>query len=185
MAERYEYYITGDDGWDMCYLTSWNAQTFTPSTAHKITSVKLLLFRVGSPGTVTVSIQGVDVSDHPDGTDLCSGTTSGNTLTEDTAGEWREITLGAGADLDADTKYAIVIRVLDGTIENYVSWRYDSTDPTYAGGCYEYSSNSGVEWTSYTDRDFMFEEWGEAIAPSGLENKSANMAAKMIAGKLI
>ncbi|MBA7589542.1 hypothetical protein ES708_31627 [subsurface metagenome] len=105
MAELFEYYITGDDFGYGVYGPNWEAQTFTPSVAHKITSVKLKLYRRGSPGTLTVAIKAVDVSHHPTGADLCSGTTNGNTLTEDMAGEWREITLGAGANLNTDTEY--------------------------------------------------------------------------------
>lgn len=163
MADLYEYYNTGDDTSQSFYSVNWAAQTFTPATAHKITSVKLKLFRGGSPGTVTVSIRATDENGHPNGEDLCSGTIDGNTLTTDIDGEWYEITLGDGYNLDADTKYAIVVRAPDGSIGNIVSWRFDSTSPTYAGGNFEYSVNSGSSWTSYTDYDFMFEDWGEPL----------------------
>ena len=58
------------------------------------------------------------------------------------------------------TKYAIVVRATSGTASNYVAWRRDTSSPTYADGNYEYSSNSGASWTSYTSYDFMFEVWG-------------------------
>lgn len=112
MSILYEHYNTGDDGqFLISSADTWIAQTFTPSIAHTITSVKLLLFRgVGAtPGTLTVHIKATDVSGHPTGDDLCSGTTDGDTLTTNSAGEWREITLGAGALLGADTKYAIIL----------------------------------------------------------------------------
>lgn len=163
MATLYEYYNTGDDGSTALYGTRWMAQTFTPSTAHKITSVKLKLGRVGSPGTVTVSIRETDENGHPTGDDLCSGTTDGDTLQEGSPWEWREITLGDGYNLDADTKYAIVTRALAGDTDNYVVWRRDATDPTYEGGNFELSTNSGDSWTTYADRDFMFEDWGEPL----------------------
>ncbi len=80
MATRFEHYITGDDGaWEFGII-NWMAQTFTPSTAHKITSVKLPLYRWGSPGTITVSIKATDGNGHPTGDDLCLGTTDGNAL---------------------------------------------------------------------------------------------------------
>lgn len=160
MATLYEYYNTGDDGAYDEYGVYWSAQTFTPSTAHKITSVKLKLYRVGSPGTITVGIRATS-SGLPTGADLCSGTINGNTLTTDTAGAWYEITLGAGYDLSASTKYAIVVRALDGWSGNEPYWRYDSTSPTYAGGSFVYSENSGGSWSAVTGNDFMFEEWGE------------------------
>ena len=79
-SHLYEYYNTGDDSGQSVYGSNWYAQTFTPSIAHTITSVKLLLYRSGSPGTVTVSIRATDGSGHPIGPDLCSGTTDGSTL---------------------------------------------------------------------------------------------------------
>lgn len=163
MATLYEYYNTNDDGDRGVSGNIWLAQTFTPSTAHKITSVKLLMFKEGSPGTVTVSIQGVDGSDHPDGSDLCSGTIDGNSLTTNTNGVWYEITLGDGSNLSADTKYAIVVRAPDGSIGNEVHCRSDRTDPTYVDGCRERSLDGGSSWTSYTGEDFMFEDWGEPL----------------------
>ncbi|GAG79220.1 unnamed protein product, partial [marine sediment metagenome] len=36
----YEYYNTGDDGNESFWALSWQAQTFTPSENHTVTSVK-------------------------------------------------------------------------------------------------------------------------------------------------
>ena len=163
MAELYEYYNTGDDVAAGGYLNHWRAQTFTPQVAHKIASVKLKLYRTGSPGTVTVGIRATDVDGHPTGADLCSGTTNGNTLTTDTAGEWRGITLGAGYNLSASTKYAIVVRATSGDIDNRFYWRADNSSPSYSGGNHEYSSNSGSSWDTVTTADCMFEEWGAVV----------------------
>lgn len=162
MPNLYEYYNTGDNNYNPNYGNiNWSAQTFTPATAHKITSVKLKLYRLGSPGTVTVGIRATS-GGHPTGGDLCVGTIDGNTLTTNTAGAWYEITLGAGYDLSASTKYAIVIRALGGDAENWVAWRMHYGSPTYSGGNGEFSSNGGSSWTSYASIDFMFEDWGEA-----------------------
>ena len=105
--------------------TFWYAQTFTPQTTHDITSVILFLARAGSPGIITVSIR--ETSDgKPSGEDLCSGTTDGDTLP---AGGWptpapeeREITFSVNPTLNANTKYAIVVRVLSGDSSNKVWW---------------------------------------------------------------
>lgn len=163
MATLYEYYNTGDDSFDVCYLANWRAQTFTPLTAHKITNVKLLLYRIGSPGTVTVGIRATDGNGQPTGADLCSGTTNGNTLTTSTAGEWREITLGAGTDLSVNTKYAIVVRVLGGDFDNKLAMRRDITSAAYTGGNLEWSNDSGSSWNTRATYDFMFEDWGEPL----------------------
>lgn len=161
MTALFEYYNTGNDGEDNTSDSGWLAQTFTPSQLHNITSVKIKLYRYGNPGTITVSIRATDENGHPTGEDLCSGTTNGNTLTTDSSGEWREITLGSGYSLSANTKYGIVVRTLSSNPYNFIYWLLDYTDPPYYGGIYEFSTNSGVTWTPVYDEVFMFEEWGE------------------------
>ena len=143
-----------------CRGAFWQAETFTPVVAHTVTSVKLRMYRLGSPGTVTVSVKAVDVDGHPTGGDLASGTTGGDTLPEAYAGEWREVSLGAGAALSADTKYAIVVRASAGDVNNYLRWRWSDAAP-YPRGNHEFSSDSGVTWQTDEGRDLMFEEWGD------------------------
>ena len=164
MSTLCEYYNTGDDGTGFIYGAIWKAQTFTPATAHKITSVKLKLYRHNLPGTVTVSIRATDADGKPTGSDLCSGTTDGDTLPTGSPYEWREITLGSGYNLSANTRYAIVVRAPSADGSNYLRWRWDGSSPTYAGGSSGYSSDSGSTWTLDTAYDLMFEDWGEPSA---------------------
>ena len=65
MATRYEYYTTGYNTFFGSEAQYWLGQTFTPSISHRITSVKVFVFRKGSPGTVTVSIRSTDGNGHP------------------------------------------------------------------------------------------------------------------------
>ena len=159
MANRYEYYNTGDNSGSGFWNGKWLAQTFTPSVAHKITSVKLKLFRTGSPGTITVSIRATQ-DGKPTGGDLCAGTTNGNTLPTGPAGEWREITLGDGYNLTT-VMCAIVVRISGGDLDNRGNWWYASSG-TYGGGAHVDSDDSGANWTINSNYDFMFEDWGEA-----------------------
>jgi len=163
-AEIFEFYNVGDDGVGAGYGTYWIGQTFTPTIAHKITSVKLKLLRLGTPNVVVVGIRATDVEEKPTGADLCSGTIDGNTLTTDGSGEWYEIVLGSGCILSANTTYAIVVRATNGSVGNDVRWRLDTTG-TYTGGSYQYSGDSGVNWTSQIAKDYVFEEWGEIEPP--------------------
>jgi len=110
MATLYQYYNTGDDIYFSVHDVHWAAQTFTPAIGYTITSVKLLLSRIRSPGTITIGIRATDVNGKPTGSDLCSGTTDGDTLIYFPSSQWREITLGSGTSLTASTKYAIVMR---------------------------------------------------------------------------
>lgn len=162
MATKYENYITGDDSRQDIYGARWGAQMFTPSTNHIITSVKLLLYRNNSPSTVTVSIKATDANDQPTGSDLASGTTTGNNLATADPYTWREITFSSGALVVAGTIYAIVVRALTGDSGNNLYWRYDGSSAGYTGGEMDFSTDSGSTWGGTTSTsDCMFEEWGD------------------------
>jgi hypothetical protein len=155
----FEYWNISDPALASCWGDFWQGQTFTPRAAHTVESVKLRMYRVGSPGTVTVSIKATDVDGHPTGGDLASGTTDGDMLPVEYSGEWREVSLGAGAALDADAKYAIVVRALGGDQNDYVRCRWSGPGP-YPRGAHEFSSDAGATWETDGGRDLMFEEWG-------------------------
>ena len=155
----YQNYITGDDGDYDIYGVNWAGQTFTPVLAHMISKLKLKLFRVGDPGTVNISIK-LASSGKPVGGDLCAGTIEGTDITLSTNGEWYEITLGDGYTFTKNVQYAIVIKAVSGDASNKVSWRADVSSPTYAGGTYCSSSDSGIDWGTVSGGDCMFEEWG-------------------------
>ena len=156
---KYQYYDQGDDGDYDGYTANWLAQTFTVQTSHMVSKVKLKLFRVGDPGTIRVSIKNTTAG-KPSGADLCFGTIEGTDITENTNGEWYEITLGSGYTFEAGLMYAIVVRAVGGDSSNKVSWRANLVDATYSGGTTCTSSDSGVDWGIISGADFMFEEWG-------------------------
>ncbi|MBA7587565.1 hypothetical protein ES708_29596 [subsurface metagenome] len=158
----YEHYIVNDDIHHIISSTGWYAQTFTPLVAHTITKVKLKLFRVGNPGTITASIRAT-ITNKPAGLDLCVATFDGNTLTTDRDGEWREIELPGGPHLPDFIKYAIVVRGLEVFPLNWLGWRSDHTSPTYTRGNLCISGDSGETWSQDLTADEMFEEWGIAI----------------------
>lgn len=171
----YEYYNANDDSADFICGAQWCAQTFTVGTSgHMVTSVKLLLYRVGSPQTITVGIRATD-SGHPTGSDLTNGTINGNSLTENTAGAWYKIAL-TEYTLSASTKYAIAVRAPSATSGNYLFWRMDISATTYAGGNFEHSVNSGGTWTSDIDYDGMFEVWGTPVNSNLLTRQNISVA---------
>ena len=163
----HEYYSDNDDSASNFRDTSWQCQTFTTTSAYVISSVKLKIYRVGSPGTITVSIRATDVGGKPTGADLASGTTDGDTLTTSSSGEWREITFGTPYSLSGTTKYAIVASTASGDYENEVLWKRDATSPTYSGGSAGDSTDSGSSWSLITTQDMMFECWeSSALEPT-------------------
>lgn len=156
---KYQYYNTNDDSDRDGFTANWMSQTFTVETTHLVGKLNLKLFRVGDPGTITVSIK-LTSAGKAVGGDLCSGVIQGTDLTLDTNGEWYEISLGDGFTLEAGVQYAIVVKAPNGDASNKVSWRADITDPTFTGGTFCSSSDSGIDWSIVSGVDCMFEEWG-------------------------
>jgi hypothetical protein len=169
----YEYYETGYTGSFDAQDETWLAQTFTPSVSHRITTVKLYLERTGSPGDLTVGIRNTS-GDAPTGADLCYETVDGDLLADSLA--WVEFDMGAGYDLIAGTKYAIVIRCPNGGVSDWILWGSDaSATSTYAGGWHYESTNSGVDWSGITYFDFYFEEWGDDYSIAVPESSAATL----------
>ncbi|MBA7610694.1 hypothetical protein ES703_17906 [subsurface metagenome] len=136
----------------------WRGQTFLTSEPYTITSVKLFLFRGGTPNIVTVSIRNAHPGNLPTGADLTSGTIDGNTLTTSTSGEKREIAL-TPYQLEANHRYAIVVNAAGASGASYLYWRGRDSEPRYTEGQKVASANSGVDWTGDIYRDLFFETW--------------------------
>ena len=156
---KYQYYSAGDDGDKDAFGVNWQGQTFTPEITHLLGKVRLKFFKVGDPGTITVSIRATSAG-IATGSDLCVGTIEDTDITVDTNGEWYEIALGNGYEVQKDVQYAIVVRIAAGDASNKISWRTDGSTPTYTGGLQITSSDSGADWDTYSGVDCMFEEWG-------------------------
>lgn len=151
-----EYAAANQDTVREFFANFWAAQGFTPGTGHTLNGVKLPLFREGTIGEVSVSIQ-ADSGGDPDGTDLSLATFPGMDLPLTSA--VKLISLPA-VTLTVSTLYHIVVRLAGGDGSNSINWDEDSSSPTYAGGSRNDSSNSGSTWTPNTGSDFIFEEWG-------------------------
>ena len=161
MATLRDYYNTGGDNYESIGNPNvWRAQTFTISASYILTSVKLLIYREGSPGDLIVSVQGVDGSGHPDDSDLTSYTYDTTGLTTNIAGEWITITFATSVTLAATTKYAIVLKAVGGSAGNVVRWKRDGTSPTYTGGNLEITNSGAGNWAASATNDMMFETWG-------------------------
>ena len=131
---------------------NWVAMNFTASQSYTITSVKLWMFRTGTPGTLTVSIRET-TANVPSGADKASGTFAGNDLLT-TPGKKEEITFAAGYSLVSGTKYAIVCRCAAAS----VYWARGLSYASDGGRCT--SANAGVAWGAESVVDMVFETWG-------------------------
>ncbi len=158
----YEYLNTGGDGDSAAiYLERWAAMTFTSKAiSHTVKILKLDLKKVGSPGSLTVSIRKADGSYFPTGSDLASGTYNGNYLS--TAYSYAEFTLDGPVTeltLEGATKYSILLRALAGDSSNYVMWHQDN-DGGLANAVSVHSTNGGNTYTDDAPKDSLFEVWG-------------------------
>ncbi|MBA7645512.1 hypothetical protein ES703_53270 [subsurface metagenome] len=162
----YTYYITGDneDGHHGIYPDYQEGQSFKVDKALHITSVKLKVFRTGSPGLMTVAIQKGDVDGKPDGVDLGTKDVDCDAIAAASPGEWVTWTFAASIALEPWITYCIVVR---GGVDynNELNWRNDGSSPTYKRGNLLYSSDAGASWSTHGD-DYMFEVWGQVEAGS-------------------
>jgi len=150
-------YITGDDS-----AVSQNAssvhvvQTFTPLIGATLTDMRVLIYRVGSPGTCSLGLYTTDADGEPD---IWLGGIgfNGNAITTDTAGQWKTVVFAE--HLDANTKYALRLSGGDNASNN-INWRCDSTS-IYTRGERLHSTDSGASYTHYPTQTFMFEINGD------------------------
>lgn len=134
---------------------SWG-QTFTPQVAHRITSVRLYMFKVGNPPDQTVHISATSAG-KPSGPDLAVGTITAAMV--ETSFGWVEIPLDEGADLDADAMYAMYFSSCPGDMDNQMLWGLDNEVLGYLRG----HGLFHPEWTIREDREFLFQEWGVSL----------------------
>ncbi len=156
----YQYYNIEDTSYFTAHNTSWIAQTFTPSIPHKITLVKVKLYRNISPSEFIIKITTTNENEYPTDNILCSKIFDSEPITPDSPGEWYEFTFDEPAILTEDTVYAIIIHGTPGLPNWNIHWREDPSAPTYYRGCVYRSINSGGSWTRHLYDDLMFEEWG-------------------------
>lgn len=113
----------------------------------------------------------------PSGTNLCSGTTDGDTLPSWGAGyEEREISFGAGAVLTSGNEYAIVVKALTAILDNGALVGITSSG-TYANGVSKYTTDAGSNWSDWTGFDWWFKTKAGAVvkdqnldAPDGTDD---------------
>ena len=174
-----ESYITGDDSLGGFQATTWHPQTFTTTSAYTISSVKLLVARLGTPGNLTVSIRAT-AAGKPTGGDLATVTVDPSSFTTDSAGLWVEFTFTVPYALLNATVYAIIARTATGDNDNRVYWRADISSPSYSGGQSGVSIDSGSSWVMLSSVDKMFETWGSPPLPGKPTTPSPSDSASSI-----
>jgi len=160
----WESYTTGSDNYTEVYAGNWVAQSINISDqSHSIFAVRLMLYRVGEPGTVTVGVTETDDTGLPLGDDLVVGTFNGDYVTNNTAGAWYTILMNSEDGFANDVVYAVVISAESGDDDDYICVRLDDSAATYAGGSAITTTNGGLSWSADTDNDLMFAISGRAL----------------------
>ena len=166
MPQRFEYNddITGSE--QAFNGDNYAAQTFTPQTAHRITSVKLYMRRYGAfpQWDFILAIYLADAQHKPTGSALSSSTKPGSEIPTDP--DWLQLPLTPDtAWLDQDQEYVIVMSAPDALSTNRPYAKY-TVGNKYPRGIRLRSSDAGQTWTPRTDEDFSFEEWGDPTPPA-------------------
>ena len=159
-----DYYNTGDDSLVVPYgANNWWAQTFTASSSYTLNSIKLLVYRTSTPGTITVELRNAtgDSPPKPGNTIHATDTFLGNSITTDSGGEWKETTFGTPYAVTSGTVYAIVVKAPSGDSSSpRLAWLYDdSASPGLAGANLVRTTNGGSSWDDFASHDAMFETY--------------------------
>jgi hypothetical protein len=158
---RYANYTTGDGGYSRVFSENWSAETFNWSSSFTATYARIKIMRVGSPGTLTASLQATNATGYPDGNDLCSVAIDIDAITTSTTGDWYTVDFD-DVLLAANTEYALVVRTTGADTSNCVHWRLDNAGEYTEGGAYD-SSDGGAIWSDLGNDDYMFEIYGLSV----------------------
>lgn len=138
-------------------ITTQYAQTFTATGEYVMTGVQVPVYRVDTPGTLTVSLRdttGLPPVAVPNAV-LASGTYGADTLTTDTGGQWIDVAFTADYTLTTGTTYAIVLVAAVAGAGESVNWLHDISNRYTAG--HECSDIPPAAWVVIGTSDCMFE----------------------------
>jgi len=135
------------------YSLTYAGQTFMPTSTFTLTSVKLSLYKSGSPsGNFFVDVTETDGTILSSSSAIVASTLPTSSTVYDVS--LPETTLNQGAT------YVIVARLPNGDTLNRVIVRQRSTDADYPNGNRGMSFDGGESWTWNPTADLYFEGWG-------------------------
>lgn len=162
------------DDFGSFYSVNWLGQTFTASDNYTLKSISIKAYRQGNPGTVTIALRGTS-GGLPTGSNLTSGTSDGDLFTTDTNGDWYSFTV-TDYEISSGTVYSIIGYIAAGDASNRVKWLGDWSGPTYTGGNFISSSDSGANWSNTAGTDNTFRTYGDALAPTPTPDATSTMS---------
>ena len=173
ITQSFDSYTSGDDGEDGIYGTERIYSVgILPVRGFRLSAVRLLLYRVGTPGTITLSIRGLRGELDTYGrhefelTPVAETTSDGNTLPTGAPHEWREFTLPAPIDIPQGYPFSVALMATSGDSSNYVRWRRHNRGSGNQHPRYWQinTTNGGGSFNQYSYYTPMFELRGMALA---------------------
>lgn len=160
------YNLNDDSDGGAIYGAVWKAQTFTAtSTGYELWSVKVKAYITGDPDNCILGIRPTDGTNPTSSQDIASTTLDTTSWSSSAPGDWYEFSFSDHPELTGSTKYALVFRCPDASgSPDLLRWRADFSSPTYGGGAFYTSSNSGSSWSVESGYDFMFETYASSTA---------------------
>lgn len=170
--------ITGVSGVDKhtCdNANDWIGIKFQASASYNAATAEILIYRSGSPGTITFHIQGI-AAGAPDGVDIITETFDGDALTADTSGEWKSITISPIAALTSGTSYALLIEGNSCDASNKVMWINSGGQDNDANAWGLSSSNNGSSYIQTGSYEPLFKLYDDFTPPVGGPTKKRLIA---------
>jgi hypothetical protein len=158
------------------------AQSFTASSSYEAIKVELLLYRIGTPSNITVTIEGVS-GGYPDNSPLASIEVDISSITTNSSGEWVECVFSFGAKLSNGSQYFIVVSGGYASGSDYYNWKSDSNDANYAGGTQVWSLNNRGSWNGLND-DGTFKVYSEDPLFESSSNITSNLSGSLSVNNL-
>lgn len=145
-----------------------------PKRGFRMSSVKLLLYKSGNPGNMTLTVRGVRHA-NDDGSDWLDAEPTANidaivsnadTLPAGAPYEWREFTLTTPIDMQPGMAYAFILECPTAAVGNVVYWRYADLagSAPVENWARFFSSNAESSWSLGTNYMMMIDPQGSALA---------------------
>ncbi len=156
-----QYYDTGDNGSSTIGFNESGAQTFTPSKSGLLKSVALKLWRDKNPHDIDIEIRTTDAGGLPTTTLLATLTFNTADLPTTGPASGKEYEFPSPTEVSQGVLYGLVLVRKDAGTNYKVKWQRDSTYSEYPDGQLCWSTDYGVTWTPYPNRDYMFKTYIE------------------------
>lgn len=141
---------------DVDDTTERKGQYWTTESVYELDSVKVQMYRAGSPGDIVLEVYACGEDHKPTGNILATATTNCNDITTGSEGELVTFDV-INVLLEIDTEYCYYMK--GATVSGSNEVKYNGTTDVLANSAHLYSTDSGSTWTVDTGNDCSFQIW--------------------------